>query len=171
MEHSAEHTLNLSSQVLLPYFNFFVFLAAFIYFFRKPLQEMAAARRDVYLSASKNAAAALETARQTFDAVKKRLDSLDSELADFKKQSDAAANDEARKIAEDTERFIRQLEAETTRLAADAIETARRELRREIVEAARDMAASKIETELNAGTKEAILKNRIVDASKMSVQH
>jgi F0F1-type ATP synthase membrane subunit b/b' len=171
LEHTAEHTLNISSQVLLPYFNFFVFLAAFIYFFRKPLAAIAASRRDVYLSASKNAALALESARQTFDAVKKRLDALDSEMASFKKQSDASAQDEARKIAEDTERFVRQLEAETIRLAADAVATARQELRKEIVEAARDVAATKIETDLNAQTRETILKNRISDASQLSLQH
>lgn len=132
---------------------------------------MAAARRDVYLSASKNAAAALETARQTFDAVKNRLDALDAEMAEFRKQSDASAHDEARKIQEDTERFVRQLETETIRLAADAVATARQELRREIVEAARDVAAAKIGTDLNAQTRETILKNRISDAAVLSLQH
>jgi F0F1-type ATP synthase membrane subunit b/b' len=169
LEHSAEHALNLSHQVLLPYFNFLVFLAAFIYFFRKPLKQMAAARRDAYLSASKAAAAALESARQTFDGVKKRLDALDAELAEFKKQSDAAAHAEAVKMAEETDRFVRQLETETARLAVDAVEQARQQLRREIVEAARDMAATKLETDLNAGNKETILKNRIADAAKMTI--
>jgi F0F1-type ATP synthase membrane subunit b/b' len=171
LEHSAQHTFDLTSAVLLPYFNFAVFLVAFIYFFRKPLQKLAQSRRDSYLSASREAAAALNNARQTFDTVQKRLDSLEGELQDFKKQSDKVANQEALKITEETERFVSQLGAETTRLAAEAIETARQELRREIVNAAKKMTEAKIETDLKMDAKEALLKNRIAEASKMSIQH
>ena len=165
-----EHHLDFFSAVGIPYFNFFVFLAAFIALFRKPLLEMAAARRDAYLSSSKEAAKALEAARKTFDDVKKRFDALDQELADFRMQSETMARDEAKRILEETERFTRQLKDETARLAKDAVERARSELREEVVKAAKHLAAEKISKELDAAAKERILKSRISSAASMSVQ-
>jgi hypothetical protein len=43
-------------------------------------------------------------------------------------------------------------------------------LRHEVVQAARELAQKRIETELDAGAREKILKSRMIDASKMSVQ-
>ena len=165
-----EHHLDFTSAIAIPYFNFALFVIAFVVFFRKPLVKMAQSKRDAYLSASKEAAAALDAARQTFDEVKKRFDSIDSELQSFKKQSEAAANDEARRMLDETERFARQLKEETTRLASEAIEKARQELRHEVVEAAKALAEKRLETELDAGAKANILKSRIADAASMSVQ-
>lgn len=165
-----EHHLDFTSAVGIPYFNFIVFLVAFIVFFRKPLTKMAQGRRENYLAASKQAAMALEKARGTFDEVKARFDALDAELQSFKKQSEEAAHDEAKRIIEDTERFARQINEETNRLATDAIERARRELRHEMVLAAREYAAQRIESELDSGMKEKILKSKITEASTMTVQ-
>lgn len=165
-----EHHLDLFSAVGIPYFNFFVFLAAFVIFFRKPLVQMAAARREAYLAASKDAAQALESARKTFDEVKRRFDALDQELSDFRKQSEILAHDEAKRLLDDTERFMRQLKDETARLAKDAVERARIELREEVVKAAKSVAADRITKELDAAAKEKILKARITSAASMSVQ-
>ncbi len=165
-----EHHLDFFSAVGIPYFNFFVFLAAFIVFFRKPLLQMASARRDTYLSASKEAAQALDAARKIFDDVKRRFDALDQELADFRKQSEVLAHDEAKRLLDETERFTRQLKDETARLAKDAVERARVELREEVVKAAKSLAADRITKELDAAAKEKILKARITSAASMSVQ-
>ena len=165
-----EHHLDFFSAVGIPYFNFFVFLAAFIVFFRKPLLQMASARRETYLSASKEAAQALDAARKIFDDVKRRFDALDQELADFRKQSEILAHDEAKRLLDETERFTRQLKDETARLAKDAVERARIELREEVVKAAKSLAADRITKELDAAAKEKILKARITSAASMSVQ-
>lgn len=165
-----EHHLDFFSAVGIPYFNFFVFLAAFIVFFRKPLLQMASARRDTYLSASKEAAQALDAARKIFDDVKRRFDALDQELTDFRKQSEVLAHDEAKRLLDETERFTRQLKDETARLAKDAVERARIELREEVVKAAKSLAADRITKELDAAAKEKILKARITSAASMSVQ-
>ena len=165
-----EHQLDFFSAVGIPYFNFFVFLAAFVLFFRKPLLQMASARRDTYLSASKEAAQALDAARKIFDDVKRRFDVLDQELADFRKQSEVLAHDEAKRLLDETERFTRQLKDETARLAKDAVERARIELREEVVKAAKALAADRITKELDAAAKEKILKARITSAASMSVQ-
>ena len=165
-----EHQFDLTHAVLIPYLNFAVFVAAFVIFFRKSLVALAKSRRDGFLSASKEAQAALEASRQVFKDVKARLDSLDGELRSFKEQSERAAHDEAKRIADETERFANQLHEETKRLASEAIEVARHELRQEVVQAARDLAQKRIETELDAGAREKILKSRVDDAAKMSVQ-
>lgn len=165
-----EHHLDFTNAIAIPYFNFAVFLIAFVVFFRKSLIKMAQSKRDTYLSASKEAAAALEQAKKTFDEVKSRFDSLETELQSFKKQSEQSANEDARRISEETERFAKQLKEETSRLAVDAVERARLELRHEVVAAARALAETKLATELDAAAKEKILKTRIADASKMTVQ-
>ncbi len=165
-----EHHLDFFSAVGIPYFNFFVFLGAFVLFFRKPLLQMAAERRETYLSASKDAAQALNSARKTFDEVKRRFDALDQELADFRRQSEVLAHDEAKRLLDETDRFTRQLKDETARLAKDAVERARIELREEVVKAAKALAADRITQELDAAAKEKILKARITSAASMSVQ-
>lgn len=165
-----DHHLNFFSAIGIPYFNFFVFVAAFVFLFRKPLLEMVAARRQNYLSASKEAAQALEAARKAFDEVKQRFDALDKDLADFRKQSESAAHDEARRMIDETERFTRQLKEETARMAKEAVERARVELREEIVEAAKGLAATRISKELDAAAKEKILKSKIASAAAMSAQ-
>lgn len=165
-----DHHLNFFSAIGIPYFNFFVFVAAFVFLFRKPLLEMVAARRQNYLSASKEAAQALDAARKAFDEVKQRFDALDRDLADFRKQSESAAHDEARRMIDETERFTRQLKEETARMAKEAVERARVELREEIVEAAKGLAATRISKELDAAAKEKILKSKIASAAAMSAQ-
>lgn len=165
-----EHQFDFTNAVAIPYFNFAVFVAAFVIFFRKSLVSLAKARRDSFLSASKEAQAALDSATQVFNEVKSRLDALDSELRTFSEQSEQAAHEEAKRIAEETERFSKQLQEETKRLASEAIESARHELRHEVVQAARDLAQKRIEIELDAGAREKILKSRMTDAAKMSVR-
>lgn len=164
-----EHHLDFFSAVGIPYFNFFVFLAAFIFLFRKPLIQMAAARRDTYLSASKEANQALDASRKAFDEVKRRFDALEHELSEFRKQSEAVAHDEARRLVDDTERFARQLKDETARLATEAVERARQELREEVIKAAKALAGERISKELDAAAKEKILKARITSAASMNV--
>ncbi len=165
-----DHHLNFFSAIGIPYFNFFVFVAAFVFLFRKPLLEMVAARRQNYLSASKEAAQALDAARKAFDEVKQRFDALDRDLADFRKQSESAAHEEARRMIDETERFTRQIKEETARMAQEAVERARVELREEIVEAAKGLAATRISKELDAAAKEKILKSKIASAAAMSAQ-
>lgn len=165
-----EHHLSFFNAVAIPYFNFFVFLAAFVFLFRKPLVKMASDRREIFLSASKEAALALESARKGFDDVKKRFEALDRELVEFKKQSESAAQDEAKRILDETERFARQLKEETNRMAKEAIERARFELREEIVSAAKDAAAMRIQKELDPIAKEKILRSQIASAGTMTVQ-
>jgi hypothetical protein len=55
-------------------------------------------------------------------------------------------------------------------MAQEAVERARVELREEIVEAAKGLAATRISKELDAAAKEKILKSKIASAAAMSAQ-
>jgi F0F1-type ATP synthase membrane subunit b/b' len=154
----------------IPYFNFAVFVILFIVFFRKTLTAMAQARRERYLSASKDAASALEASQAAFNEVKSRFDSLESELKSFKQQSEHAATQEAKRILEETERFTKQLKEETNRLAGEAVAQARQELRHEMVLAAKAIAEKQMTSDLDAATKDKILNKKISEASVMTVQ-
>lgn len=165
-----EHHLDLTSAVIIPYINFAIFLVAAIFLFRKPLSAMAATKRENYLRASKEAAAALEAAKRTFEDAKSRFDALDAELRSFALQSEQSAQEEARRLLDETEKFTRHLREETARLAIDAVERAKRELRQEIIIAAQQRAADRIQNDLDLATREKILKSKINETSKMIVQ-
>jgi F0F1-type ATP synthase membrane subunit b/b' len=165
-----EHHLDLTSAVIIPYINFAIFLIAAVFLFRKPLAAMSATKREAYLKSSQEAAVALEQAKQTFEDTKTRSDALDEELRAFSVQSEQSSQEEAKRLLEETEKFTRHLRDETARLAVDAVESARLELRHEIVMAARQRAAERIQNELDPASKEKILKSKINETSKMTVQ-
>jgi F0F1-type ATP synthase membrane subunit b/b' len=165
-----EHSFDFTNAVGIPYFNFIVFVALFLVFFRKTLSSMAASRRTNFLAASKEASAALETARIGFDDVKKRFDSLEAELKSFKQQSETAALQESKKLMEDTVRFINQLKDETNRLAGEAVLQARQQLRQDIVLQAKAEVAAKLQQDLDGQAKEKILKSRITEAASLMIQ-
>jgi F0F1-type ATP synthase membrane subunit b/b' len=165
-----EHHFDFTNAVGIPYFNFMVFLALFVIFFRKTLAALATSRRSQFLSASKEAAAALDAARAEFDEVKKRFDGLDAELKSFKQQSESSATQEAQRILEETQRFTKQLKEETNRLAGDAVAQARQQLRQEMILGAKAAVVARIQAELDNQAKDKILKSRIADASALTVQ-
>lgn len=158
-----EHHLDIFNSVVIPYVNFAIFLAVFIFFFRKPLAAMALGRRTKYLDASKEAAKALEEAQRKFTEIKTKFDSLENELNTFKAQSEKLAADEAAKLVADGEKLAAQIVSETKKIAFEEINRARTELRHEIVMAAKAAAEQKIEASLNDSEKARILSGRLND--------
>lgn len=164
-----EHHLDLVHGVLIPYFNFALFVGAFVLFFRKPLAAMAAGRRNQFLQASQEAAKSLELAQTKFKEIKTKFDAIDSELKTFQQQSESLAKEEAQRLVAEGEKVAAQIVAETKRLASDEINRARLELRQEIVQAARSEAEKKIESGLAAGDKSKIMSNRLSDLNSYRV--
>lgn len=170
MDHQLEHHLDLWSSVAIPYFNFFVFLAAFLFFFRKTLGNMATNRRQQFLAASKEAQAALESAQKAFSEVKNRLSQLDADLDAFKAQSEASARAESTRLLEETAKLAEQIKSETSKLAETAIESAKLELRKEIVDAAKQRVAERITKDLDNSKKQAILQSKIKEVATLTIQ-
>lgn len=164
-----EHHLDLVSAVAIPYFNFALFIVALVFFFRKPLTAMAMGRRSKFLDASKDAAQALTVAQQKFDEIKTKFDTIEAELASFKKESEALAHDEAKRLVAEGERIATQILGETKRLAVEEISRARSELRQEIVAAAKKAAEVKLESELSEADKARILASRAAELQKYHV--
>lgn len=164
-----EHHLDLVSAVGIPYFNFALFILAFVVFFRKPLKAMATGRRTKFLDASKEAAQALTVAQGKFDEIKAKFDSIESELESFKKESEALAHEEAKRMIAEGERIATQILSETKRLAVEEISRARIELRQEIVAAAKLAAEAKIASGLSEGDKSRILANRATELKNYHV--
>ncbi len=164
-----ENHFDFVNAVGIPYFNFALFLVAFVVFFRKPLANMAKSRRANYLAASKEATMALEKARDSFEEVKKRFDALESELATFKAQSEKAAHEEGRRAVEDAERVAKQIKEETNRLADEALARAKFELRQEVVQAAKTIVEKRLQTDLDSATKDKIIMARITQTKSMNV--
>lgn len=164
-----EHHFDIFNAVVIPYINFAIFVIAFIVFFGKPLKAMALGRRTKYLDASKEAAKALASAQEQFDEIKRKFDSIEAELAGFKKESEALANDEAKRLVAEGERVAAQIMAETKRLAVEEINRARTELRQEIVAAAKKAAEAKLEAGLSDADKTRILASRSAELQGMHV--
>lgn len=155
-----EHHLDLVNSVVIPYFNFGLFVFLLVFFFRKPIAAMAAARRSKFLDASKEAAQALTNAQSQFREIKTRFDALESELSSFRSESEQLANDEAKRLVAEGERIAAQILSETKRFATEEISRARFELRQEIVAAAKKAAEAKLEAGLPEADKSRILSAR-----------
>lgn len=155
-----EHHLDLVNSIIIPYFNFGLFVFLLVIFFRKPIAAMAAARRNKFLDASKEAAQALTNAQSQFREMKSKFDALESELSSFKAESEHLASEEAKRLVAEGERIAAQILSETKRLATEEISRARFELRQEIVAAAKKAAESKLEAGLSESDKSRILSTR-----------
>lgn len=164
-----EHSSDLTTSVIIPYFNFFLFVAAFCFFFGKPLKAMALSRRQKFLAASKEAAATLQSAQKQFKELKDRFDVIDGELEAFKRASENLAKEEAAKLIAEGERLSVQIALEIKSLAMEEIARARFELRQEIVLAAAKSAEQKIEQNLDVSEKARILAGRMVDLRAFQV--
>ncbi|MCX6126525.1 MAG: hypothetical protein NTV34_17460 [Proteobacteria bacterium] len=156
-----EHEIDLLHGIIIPYVNFIIFISVLVYFFRKPLTAMAELRRDKFLQSSKDAAAALQQAQQGL--LQKKFNLIDQELTDFKKQSQALAEEEAQRILHEGEKLATQIAAETKRVAVEEVARAKHAFREELVSAARVVAEQKIAEKLTDAEKARILSVRMSD--------
>lgn len=147
--------------IIFPYVNFAIFLAAAIYFFRKPARAAAAKKRAAYEQLLAESKAAYDEAAQKLAEIKARQAGLDREIADLKSSAKAAADMEAAKIVSDAERLAEHLRQEARRIAQAEVEKARATLRQEIVDAVRESVTKKLKTELTGEAQLSLVKNRI----------
>lgn len=147
--------------IIFPYINFAIFLAAAIFFFRKPARAAAAKKREAYEKLLAESKAAHEQAAKKLAEIQARHAGLDREIADLKATAKTTADMEASKIIGDAERVAEHLRNEAKRIAAAEVERARAALRQEIVESVRDAVTQKLKTELNTEAHLSLVKNRI----------
>ncbi len=156
-----EEHVDMLMGVILPYVNFFMFLAMAIYFFRKPAREAATKKRDAYERILNESKAARDDALARLEELKKRQTGLDSEIAEIKSASKASADLDAAKIVSDAESLAKHLREEARRVADAEVSKARATLREEIVAAVRQSVTEKLKSELSGETQLSLVKSRI----------
>lgn len=147
--------------VILPYVNFFLFLGAAVFFFRKMAVGAAQKKRTEFEKLMAEARAARDAAEQRLEELKRRQAGLDKEIAEIMSISKSSGEVEAAKIQSDAERLSQHLRDEARRIAETEVEKARQELRREIVDAVRESVTKKIKSELNNDSQLKLVKNKI----------
>ncbi len=133
-----------------PYINFAIFLALAIYFFRKPLANMAAKRRQNYLSAVKVANEAKELAVAKLAEIDARLSGLDREVAAIIDTANQEAERESARIIDAANRLAANLREEASRIAEAEIVRARQELKMTVLNEVRAEVEKKIAAEFGA---------------------
>jgi F0F1-type ATP synthase membrane subunit b/b' len=148
-------------EVILPYANFFLFLAAAIYFFRKPAKNAALKRRQDFEKILAEASAARAAAEARLQELQARMSRLDAEIADIKSMSKQAGELEAKRIVQDAERLSTHLKEEAKRVAAAEVENARKALRNEIVAAVSTTVSGKIRSDLTPERQISLVKRQV----------
>jgi len=133
---------------VLPYINFAIFLFVAIKFFRKPLNAMAALRRENYEKSFQQAKKAKEEADVQHRALSERLAGLDREIKSQLDTVKKAAELEAKQIVESAKQLAEHIRSEAKRVAQAELEQAKESLRREIVSAVTSTVTEKLKREL-----------------------
>lgn len=164
MEH-----VNLITGIVLPYFNFALFLALCVYFFRKPLAAMAKNRRNEFEVAIREATKAREEALQKNQELTTRLRHLDREVEEIRRGAALAAEKDAQRMVTEAEALAKNLIDEARRLADAEVERARHALKTEIVETVREAVVNKIKHDLKPADHTAMIQNKVGSLGELRV--
>lgn len=134
--------------LVLPNFNFLLFLVLCVVFFRKPLAQIAAKRRADFESAIKEATKAKDVALQKNQELTQRLRALDTEVAELRNSIIKAAEQDAARVKAEADALARNMIEEARRMADAEVEKARLSLKTEILETVHDAVVNKIKSEL-----------------------
>lgn len=156
--------------IVFPYINFAIFLAAAIFFFRKPARAAAAKKREAYDKLLAESKAAYQEAAAKLAEMKARHAGLDKEIQDLRNTAKVAADMEAAKIVGDAERLAEHFRQEARRIAAAEVEKARAALRKEIVDSVHESVAAKLKTELDANAHLSLVRTRIGDLKNIRAE-
>lgn len=135
--------------LVLPNFNFLLFLGLCVLFFRKPLAQIASKRRSDFEAAIREASKAKDAAMLKNKELTDRLRVLDAEVTALRASIINAAEKDAARVKEDAESLARNLIEEARRMADAEVENAKLNLKAEILETVHAAVVSKIKSELN----------------------
>lgn len=156
MEH-----INTLTGIVLPYVNFALFIAMCIFFFHKPLREMAEKRRSDFESLLREATKAKQEALEKNRELTERLRKLDGEVAAIKESAVKGAERDAERVTRDAEMFAKNLLEEARRMADAEVERARTSLKTEIISSVRVAVESKIRSDLKPADHVALIKQNV----------
>lgn len=164
MEH-----VDLLTGIILPYFNFSLFLALCIFFFRKPLAAMTQNRRKEFEAAIKEATRVKDEALRKNQELTARLRQLDAEVEDIKKSASLASEKDAQRLISEAESLAKNLIEEARKMADAEVERARHQLKVEIVETVRDAVVNKIKQDLKPADHAAMIKKQVGNLGELRI--
>lgn len=156
--------------IIFPYANFAIFLAAAVYFFRKPLKAAAAKKKEEFEKAAQEAQAARAVAEAKLHELKVKQEALAQEIADMLAVSQQTSEAEAAKIIADAEHIAANLREEAKRVAAAEIDKARQVLRSEIVRAVHEAVVTQIRDEVTPDQQRSLLQRRIEELKNLHTE-
>jgi F-type H+-transporting ATPase subunit b len=162
--------INTLTGIILPYLNFALFVAMCVYFFRKPLREMATKRRADFESMLRDATKAKQEALEKNRELTERLRKLDAEVAAIKDSAIQGAQRDADRLTRDAEVFAKNLLEEARRMADAEVERARAALKSEIIASVRDAVESKIRSDLKPADHVALIKQNLGSLDEMNAR-
>ncbi len=160
--------VDLLKSVILPYLNFFFFLGLAIYFFRKPLNNMARAKHDKFVFAADEARKLMEETEKLHQNLEMKAATLAQEIEGIKAKSREAAEIEAKEIIENAKAIAEHLKKEARFIADAAVEQAKQELRREIVTLAKESVVKKIHEEMDSAGHKTFLKKQVKELDHLT---
>lgn len=164
MEH-----VNLITGIILPYFNFALFLGLCVYFFRKPLAAMALNRRKEFERAIQEATKVKDDALRKNQELTQRLRQLGAEVEAIKSGAAQAAEKDAQRMVADAETLARNLIEDARRMADAEVDRAKNALKVEIVNQVREAVVDKIKHEIKPADHAALIQKKVGNLGELTV--
>ena len=147
--------------VIVPYGNLLLFLAILIYFARKPIADMVAARRSAYQKLLAEASAARDQAMAKTAELETRLANLDKELEEIRVNSMREAELESKIMLEKAETLASNIRRDAAKAAEAQTQQAQEALQAEILASVGAAIRSKISSDYSADNHLALVKEGI----------
>ncbi len=166
MEH-----FNWTTGFWFPYINFFIFLFLAIYFFKKPLANLAKGRREKFEEQMRIATEAKRIAEEKLLEIKTRYQQLDQELALLREQAEEATKRESERIVNDARALADHLKREAQQVAAAEVSKAKDALQQLIVESVREKVLATILSEFDAEKRAEYQMKRVADLQNFTARN
>jgi len=137
--------------------NLALLLGVLVYFARKPIIAFFAERRSDIEQDLTGAATELSDAEATFSKWQRRLIELDSELEQIRSTARHRAESERERIISDAHAAAQRIRDNATAAIGQELRRAREQLREEATQLAIEMAAERLEREVNAADRDRLL--------------
>lgn len=140
-----------------PMLNLALLIAVLIYFARQPIKDFFAGRRDEIEGALKAAAELRAEAESRYAQWQRKLADLDADLDQIRSQSRDRAETEREQILADAEATAERIRNDARAAVEMEVRSAREALREEAADLAIELAARRLDAEVNDGDRERLL--------------
>ncbi len=155
---------------LFPYINLIIFVVLAYWMLKKPFVGAIAAKREAFNELMKKAGAAKEEAEKRNQELKRRLDQLDQEVDQIKKQSKDQAEQEAQAILQNAQQLAEHLKKEAKRIAEAEVSAAKATLQQEIIKQVYALSISEIQKTLDEGKQQKIVQSGLKSLDQVKVE-